>query len=93
MRDVHHERPRPAQRVDAAEGDAASASLPDGPLLSVEQVAAHLNVSRRWVYERVQKDEIAVLRLGRHLRFRPAVVAAYVDACTQNVRSGSTAGS
>jgi excisionase family DNA binding protein len=37
--------------------------------MSVHDVAAYLNVPVRWVYQRVQRNEIPHRRLGKHLRF------------------------
>ncbi len=67
-------------------GDAGRASLTDGPLLSVDEVAAHLNVPKRWVYERVQRQEITAVRLGRHLRFAPSAIDSYIRHCSGNAR-------
>ncbi len=66
--------------------DANPASLADGPLLTVEQVAAHLNVPKRWVYERVQRQEITAVRLGRRLRFAPSAINSYIRYCSDNTR-------
>ncbi len=86
MRDSH----RPAAAHSAApgpsRGHAGGASLADGPLMSVDQVAAHLNVPKRWVYERVQRQEITAVRLGRHLRFAPSAVNSYIRYCSDNAR-------
>lgn len=86
MLDVHHPAEPAAVTPPPRRSDASAASLPDGPLLSVEQVAEHLGVRPRWVYQRVQTGEIAALRLGRHLRFRPTVIAAYLELCALNAR-------
>ena len=68
--------PVSANRKDT---DAAAASVPDS-LLSVEQVAAWLNVPKGWVYERVRRGELPFLRLGRYLRFERASVSAHLAA-------------
>jgi excisionase family DNA binding protein len=50
------------------------------PLLTVDEVAAILNVTRVWVYERARTREIVSGKLGKHLRFRRADVLRYRDA-------------
>jgi excisionase family DNA binding protein len=55
--------------------DAASASLGD-PLLTVDQVAAHLGVSRGWVYDSIRRGHLPAVRVGRYLRCSPAAVRA-----------------
>lgn len=46
------------------------------PLLSVDDLATHLGVSRRWIYERTRTYAIPHRRFGRTVRFTPADVAA-----------------
>jgi excisionase family DNA binding protein len=43
-------------------------------LLDVGQLAAALGVSRRWVYEQVEKHDLPAYKLGRSLRFELAAV-------------------
>ena len=50
----------------------------DERLLDVHEVAALLNVSVRWVYQRVQRSEIPHLRLGKHLRFQRSRVETWL---------------
>jgi excisionase family DNA binding protein len=59
--------------------DASAGSLGD-PLLTVDEVAAHLKVSRRWVYDLVQRGGVPAVRVGRYLRFRPADVRGLLTA-------------
>ena len=47
-------------------------------LLDVEQAAALLNVSVRFVRRLIAERRIAVHRLGRHVRFTRADLEAYV---------------
>lgn len=48
-------------------------------LLTVEQVAAWLNVPKRWVYDRAQRGELPSGRVGRYLRFRQRDVANFIE--------------
>lgn len=44
------------------------------PLLTVDEIAAYLNVKKSWVYEQVGKRSIPVKRIGKYLRFRVSEV-------------------
>ncbi len=51
-------------------------------LLTVEEVAALLNVPRRWVYRRVglkPPEGIPYLKVGKYLRFRESDLRDYVE--------------
>jgi excisionase family DNA binding protein len=48
-------------------------------LLTVDQLALALGVSRRWVYEQVEKHDLPAYKLGRSLRFELAAVWAWLD--------------
>ena len=43
-------------------------------LLTADDVARTLRVTRRTVYQLVQRDGLPALRVGRHYRFRPESV-------------------
>jgi excisionase family DNA binding protein len=49
------------------------------PLLTVDDTAAYLRVSRRQVYKLVSCGELRTVRVGERLRFRPADVDEYLD--------------
>lgn len=51
-------------------------------LLTVEEVAAVLRVSRRWVYEAVQRGELPARHFGKYVRVRPVDLAGFIDART-----------
>jgi excisionase family DNA binding protein len=53
------------------------------PLLTLEQVSAHLQISPRSVQRHVAEGHIPVVRIGRLLRFRPADVELYVRKAVQ----------
>ena len=38
------------------------------PLLTVDEIAAYLNVKKSWVYEQVGKRTIPVKRIGKYSR-------------------------
>ncbi len=50
------------------------------PLLSVDQVANHLNVSSKTIRRKVDSGELPVIRLGRLLRFSENDVSAYLSS-------------
>jgi excisionase family DNA binding protein len=50
------------------------------PLLSVNEVAGLLGVTRGTIYRRLIRDgELPAYRVGERLRFRPADVDAYLE--------------
>jgi excisionase family DNA binding protein len=48
------------------------------PLLTAEQVAELLGMSRDWVYAEVRAGRIPHVRLGRYVRFLESSIAAWV---------------
>lgn len=56
------------------------APISSGDLLTVDEVAAWLNVPKRWVYDRAQRGELPSGRVGKYLRFRRQEVAAFIEA-------------
>ena len=49
------------------------------PLLSAEQLAAALGMSRRWVYEQVEQNGLPAYKLGRALAFELGAVRAWLE--------------
>jgi excisionase family DNA binding protein len=47
-------------------------------LLTADDVAASLGVSRDWVYSEVRAARIPHIRLGRHVRFRSESIDAWI---------------
>lgn len=47
------------------------------PLLTVDEVAAHLQVSRQLVYREIHQYRLPAKRVGRSYRIRPEDLAAY----------------
>jgi excisionase family DNA binding protein len=49
-------------------------------LLSVNELARHLGISKWTVYRLVRSREIRSVRVGERIRFRPEDVEAYLEA-------------
>jgi excisionase family DNA binding protein len=49
------------------------------PLLSINEVARLLSVSRRTVYALIRRGDLAPIRVGERLRFEQADVRAYLE--------------
>ncbi len=52
-------------------------------LLTVDQVCELLQVKKDWLYEQTAADRFPHIKLGRHLRFRPADVQEFLKAQTR----------
>lgn len=52
----------------------------DDRLLSVEEVAAYLNLAVGTIYNRVSRNEIPHVKLGRSVRFRRTDIDAWVES-------------
>ncbi len=50
----------------------------DLQLLTVQQVAELLQVKTSWVYIASAQGQLPSLKIGRHLRFRPSDLSAYL---------------
>jgi|TARA_B100001964_G_scaffold190023_1_gene211901 excisionase family DNA binding protein len=48
----------------------ANKSEDDNSLLTVESLAAYLNVKKQWVYEKVHCNEIPYYKVGKYPRFK-----------------------
>lgn len=48
-------------------------------LFNVQTLAEYLQVSKQWVYERVQFKEIPYRKVGRFLRFRKSEIDEWLD--------------
>jgi excisionase family DNA binding protein len=55
-------------------------------LLTADDVAAMLGVSKSWVERAVKRNELPVIRLGRYIRFRRESVEEWVKG--QERRAG-----
>ena len=50
------------------------------PLLSPAELALALGMTRRWVYEQVERNALPAYRLGRSLAFELSAVRAWLSA-------------
>lgn len=50
------------------------------PLLTPQELATWLNMSRVWVYKQAEKGLIPFHRVGEAIRFNPLEIQAYLDA-------------
>jgi excisionase family DNA binding protein len=60
--------------------------MPAEKLLTVQDVAARLNVPVSWVYARVEADQLPYLKIGRYVRFDPSAINAYLERQRQAVK-------
>jgi excisionase family DNA binding protein len=51
----------------------------DDKLFTVESLAAHLSVSRQWIYERVRLNEIPYIKMKKFPRFRKTEIDKWLD--------------
>ena len=55
--------------------------VPEGEtLLTVKTLAKYLEVSDQWVYERIQKAEIPVIKVGKFPRFKKTDIDRWLDS-------------
>jgi len=60
--------------------DSNSVLVEDGDrLLSVDDVADLLSVSRNWVYRQARSEGLVPLRVGKHCRWRARDVRAWIE--------------
>lgn len=50
------------------------------PLLTADELADWLNVTKEWIYDEVQKGALPHVRLGRMLRFERRQIEAHIEA-------------
>ncbi len=62
-----------------------SRTPPKQPLLTIDEAAAYLNVSARWVADAVRQRRIRCTRIGKHVRFRVEHLDELVAAGEQPV--------
>jgi excisionase family DNA binding protein len=49
-------------------------------LLTAEEVAGLLQVTKGWVYEQTRRDSMPHIRLGRYVRFRRSAVERWISS-------------
>ncbi len=60
----------------------------NGRLLSIDDVAGLLNVSRKTVYRLISRGELPAMRVGERLRFRPSEIHEYLERRRVRVGAG-----
>jgi excisionase family DNA binding protein len=60
----------------------------DGRLMTADDVAALLRVSRPWIYSEARAGRLPHVRLGRHVRFRSEAVEAWIEALERDGGNG-----
>jgi excisionase family DNA binding protein len=71
----------------------AAPSRPSDPLLTADEVADLLRVTRGWVYSETRARRIPHVRLGRYVRYRRSAVEAWVAELEAASTSQSAVGS
>ena len=60
----------------------SSVQIDPADILTIDELAARLKVSERWVYEKSRRrclDPLPVFRMGRYLRFSWADISAWLQ--------------
>jgi excisionase family DNA binding protein len=55
------------------------------PLMTVDEAASYLRVSRRQIYKLVRSGDLQAVRVGERLRFRPEEVEQYLELRREKV--------
>jgi excisionase family DNA binding protein len=58
------------------------------PLLTGEQVARRLNISRAYAYKLIQQGDLPYIRIGRSVRVELPALQAFIERSRQNSGSG-----
>jgi excisionase family DNA binding protein len=69
---------------------AADRSAPE-PLLTVAQCCELLQVSKQTLYRLINSGELEPVRIGRHPRFVPADISAFIERNRETERAPETA--
>jgi len=56
-------------------------------LLTVDDVAARLRVTKSWIYIKTKTNELPHIKVGRYIRFRATDIERYLSAQSQGGRS------
>ena len=65
-------------------------SMPDDQLLTADDVAALMRVTRAWVYAETRRNAIPHLRLGRYVRYRRGAIEAWMRTVERGPASAAT---
>lgn len=75
--------------VDDAAGDEISTTEPDADVLTVDDVAALLQVGRNAIYESVGRNEIPHRRIGKQIRFSRRGLMRWLESwSSQDAKEG-----
>lgn len=58
------------------------------PLLTADEVAEVLRVTRAWVYAETRAGRMPHVRLGRYVRYRRSAIFAWIDAMEASSATG-----
>ncbi len=59
--------------------------IPMERLLTVEEVIAHLQISRSKLYQLVREGQLRAVKIGRTVRFRSGTIQAFIEQSEQVV--------
>lgn len=68
-----------AKIVKALQRQHTNCKAQDDQLFTVKSLAEYLAVSDQWVYERIQRHEIPVLKVGKFPRFKKSDIEKWLD--------------
>jgi excisionase family DNA binding protein len=56
------------------------------PLLTADEVASFMRVTRSWVYAETRRDALPHARLGRYVRYRRSAIERWLDESQRGPR-------
>jgi len=60
---------------------------PEDRLLTAEEVAAFMRVTRSWVYAETRRDGLPHVRLGRYVRYRRSAIERWLETGERGPRA------
>jgi excisionase family DNA binding protein len=57
------------------------------PLLTADEVASFMRVTRSWVYAETRRDALPHVRLGRYVRYRRSAIERWLDESQRGPRA------
>lgn len=78
------EKPRSRDRGSVAADESHSNN---DPLLTADEVAAFMRVTRAWVYAETRRNALPHLRLGRYVRYRRSAIEDWMAGVERGPRS------
>jgi excisionase family DNA binding protein len=76
------------------ENGSGATAVPEDPraLLTAEEVAERLRVTKCWIYAEVRAGRLPHVRLGRYVRFRARAIDAWIEQIERGGRPTNGAG-